>query len=641
MKESKYFNKKDAWTAWIALTVEILAAAILYASLNTVGVSDSANIFVVSVAAIIFVLIGLFITYNLLPQKQKLLQWRVRIVPRPFSVRTSEVEVCCLCGTSNTINSPYCLNCGSLLELSALSIIPDSKVKQLWSVRKPRRLALLVGLLLILLLALALPLAWSFFHPGTSGPINAWTTPDGDFIGLSDGRYVFDTDRLDASLKVAASKDLVQGDEAGAAALWTRAVSIDTSDAEALIYLENQRVLGSSAPYITLVVGAVLTGNASDISSGRNNLQGAYIAQKEYNGGFKLNGGRMVRLLIANAGSKSNYVAQVTEQIVQAAQQDATIVGVMGWSRSTYVQNSIPLLARAHLPMVASTASADILSGISPYFFRVAPTNKSQAIAGAKYAEQELHASRVALFVDPKDSYSRSLAEGFQQQFVADGNQIVDTENYVVGNRASLTALLQKALNAKPDLIYFAGYADDLTVLLLNLGTSQPNLQVLGGDALYANDYPASAKVGFSRLRFTMFAYPDEWSIQGMSEPPFFSEYLATFDPRNAVNSTNPYDFTRANYAVILSYDAMYALLQGCQNVLDAQSLLTSDTLQKGLTQITGAKAIQGVSGQISFGSNGDPVNKAIVILYVNQDGHIQMLQQNGVQGCFVAGKCG
>ena len=84
----------------------------------------------------------------------------------------------------------------------------------------------------------------------------------------------------------------------------------------------------------------------------------------------------------------------------------------------------------------------------------------------------------------------------------------------------------------------------------------------------------------------------------------------------------------------------MHALLQGCQNVLDAHSALRPDTLHNGLTQITGAKAIQGVSGQISFGSDGDPVNKALIILYVDPDGHIHMLENDGVQGCFTLGEC-
>jgi ABC-type branched-subunit amino acid transport system substrate-binding protein len=122
---------------------------------------------------------------------------------------------------------------------------------------------------------------------------------------------------------------------------------------------------------------------------------------------------------------------------------------------------------------------------------------------------------------------------------------------------------------------------------------------------------------------------------------PFFDEYKAAFNPAGANHDTSPYGFTRADNHTILAYDAMFTLLHGCQNVLMAKKALTPDGLRNGLTQIAGAKAIQGVSGQVSFGSNGDPIKKAVVILYVDQDGHIHLLEQNGVQGCFELGKCG
>lgn len=492
----------------------------------------------------------------------------------------------------------------------------------------------------------------AFFYfkgPDTRG-IRIINKPNNEKIGISDGTYAFDTgpDRIDASLKIEAATKFAQGDKVGATSLWNQAVGrtgIDTSDAEALIYLEDQRILVSGAPYVTLVVGTMLTGDSKpNISEGRDNLQGAYVAQKEYNDGAKLSGGKQVRLLIANAGGQSDYAPEVAGLIVEATKEDATIVGVMGWPFSAYALKATPVLDKAHIPMVSSDASTDLLSGISPYFFRIVPPNKSQAVAGAKYAEEVLHAKNVALFVDPKDPYCNTLATGFQQQFVdADGNKIVDTENFTrKKDQPILPGLLQKALNSNPDLIYFACYPDDLAVLLLNFPSSYPNLQVLGGDALYElGGYPSSAGPSLSRLRFTAFAYPDEWSIVGMKEPhPFFDEYKAAFNPANADHSGKPYGFIRAGSDVILSYDATVALLQGCQNVLTANNALTPITLQHGLTEINGAKAIQGLSGQISFGSNGDPVDKALLILYFDPDVHIHMLEQNGVQGCFILGKC-
>src|SRR5206468_7214460 len=103
--------------------------------------------------------------------------------------------------------------------------------------------------------------------------------------------------------------------------------------------------------------------------------------------------------------------------------------------------------AKAHIPMLSQTASSDSLSGISPYFFRVAPPNKTQGIIGATYAKQVLHAKTAVLFVDPADPYSQSLANDFSGKFTADGNQIVKTEQYTVGQKgkAALPQLLQDA----------------------------------------------------------------------------------------------------------------------------------------------------------------------------------------------------
>ncbi len=102
---------------------------------------------------------------------------------------------------------------------------------------------------------------------------------DGEDIGLSDGTFAFDTNRPDGYLKLQASDKLRAKDIAGAEALWHQAIQQETNDAEALIYLEDQRVLASGHPYITFVVGTVLTGDA--FVTGHDNLQGAYIAQKE------------------------------------------------------------------------------------------------------------------------------------------------------------------------------------------------------------------------------------------------------------------------------------------------------------------------------------------------------------------------
>ncbi len=500
-------------------------------------------------------------------------------------------------------------------------------------------------LLVVVLIAAALFIVPGLLHNGTTGT-NPGITPTvsgsanglgvtqigGEPIGISDGSVAFDTSRADGDLKAQAAASFSKGDTNGAVNFWNQAVAKDTNDAEALIYLENQHAVQSGS-YITVVVGTMLTGDS--VGVGRDDLQGAYVAQKEFNDGAKLNG-PLVRLLVANAGSKdSNNAATVARQIVQLAQSDKTFVGVMGWPYSGYTAPAIKVLNDAHIPIVSQTASSDELTGVSPYFFRVAPSNKSQGIAGARYAERTLHAKSVAIFVDPNNSYSSSLAKDFSDQFTADGNRIVATEHYTVGptGRGQLGQLVTDALSHNPDLIYFSGYADDVSVLLTNLPSG--NIMVMGGDALYElGGYQTSSRANFNRLRFTAFSYPDEWQALGLANSPkipaFFREYPTYFNPTNQQHS-NPYGYTRADNDATLSYDAVVALLTGYK--LAGKTNATPSDVQQGLKKIQGANAIQGASGQIAFGPDGDPVNKAIVILRVSTEGFIQM---EAVEGTFL-----
>ncbi len=481
--------------------------------------------------------------------------------------------------------------------------------------------------------------------PFASNGIGASKAPDGEMIGISDGTVAFALNGPGGTFKQQAADKLKANDAVSAESLWQEALSNDSGDAESLIYLEDQHVLNlhatSNTPYITIVVGTLLTGDNATV--GHDDLQGAYVAQKEFNDSARLAGGTLVRLLVANSGNNKLYAVTVANQIVQLAKSDSTFVGVMGWPFSSHALEAISVLAKAHIPMISQTASSDSLTGVSPYFFRVAPANKTQAVIGAKYAEQVLQAKNVVVFVDPADPYSQSLAQYFTTQFTADGNSVLATENYTIGQQghAALVHLLQDAESKNPDLIYFSGYAADVSVLLTNLPTSGPNanLQILGGDALYELGYPSSARAGFNHLRFTAFAYPDEWDVQNLSsrKPTFFAEYSAAYNPNN-VHPGGQYGYTRADADVILSYDAMLTLLSASNTVLASKKSFTLADIQQALTQIKGTKSIQGVSGQIALGSDGNPINKAIVVLYVDPNGHIKL---NSVQGCFLVGQCG
>ena len=456
------------------------------------------------------------------------------------------------------------------------------------------------------------------FTPPTSGI--GVTTVGSDTIGISDGTAAFDTNRKDGTFKQQAATN-VASNRVQAESLLRQAISTEPNDAEAQIYLANLRVLDSGKPYITVVVATMLS--QDNIGVGRDDLQGAYIAQMEYNAAstYKLNGGTQVRLLIASSGSQAVYAKLVAEQIVQLAKSDKTFVGVMGWPFSTRTENATSVLQAASIPMVSQTSSDDSLTGSSPYFFRVAPPNKQEAIVGANYATNTLHAKTAVLFADFSDSYSQSLAADFQQQFQTNGGKILATEQYKVNSptKPDLASLLQDALSKNPDIIYYSGYAADINTLLENYPSSA-NVPILGGDALYQlGGYSANAKVGFTHLKFTAFFYPDVWGILRITSPQPFSDYASVYGAGGGTG----YGFTRIDGDAALSYDATAAILNGYNKAASSSGgTITPDQLKTGLTKVS----FQGISGHIAFDSNGDPVSKAIYLLNVSQQGTIGLV---------------
>ena len=447
-----------------------------------------------------------------------------------------------------------------------------------------------------------------------------------EIIGLSDG-YAFDTesDRLDRQDMQAANAAFQHGNIPGAIILWNTAQQEDTSDPQPKIFLENQRVLNSTLPYMDLVVATMESGTY--VSLGRWDLQGAYVAQREYNSACKLPGCTQVRLLVASSGNQATNAIPVANQIVDAARQPGShILGVMGWPYSSRVLNVVRIFSQARIPLLSQMASSTALSGISPYFWRTVPNDSVQAQVGATYVETHLHAKTAALFFDKNDAYSNSVGEAFKLKFAGDGNQILGEYPFTAGNsRDQIAKGLQIMIKrgVVPDIIDFGGVATDASHLLEMLPQSGPfsHVTVWGGDGLYeVGAYTGAARANYHRLRFTAFAFPDTWVNLGLQrqEPPFFAEYPAAFDPFHR-HFGGAYGFRRADGDCILSYDATMVLME-------AYSLATQQShgqvrpadMRRALSEINGPRTIQGATGQIALGANGDATNKAVVVLEVS-----------------------
>ena len=111
---------------------------------------------------------------------------------------------------------------------------------------------------------------------------------------------------------------------------------------------------------------------------------------------------------------------------------------------------------------------------------------------------------------------------------------------------------------------------------------------------------------------------------QTAKKPSFFSDYPAAFG-----TVKTGYHYTRPSPDTALSYDAALALLNAYNIASPSGKLVTMSDVQQAMKKTT----FQGVSGKITFDQNGDPINKAILILKTDAQGHTIM--ETTVEGNF------
>lgn len=479
-------------------------------------------------------------------------------------------------------------------------------------------------------------------------------------IGVSDGRLVFDTysGRSDTNLKKQAASALQQGNVSAAVSFLNQAVNADPTDGEAQIYNENIHLQQNNSPYVTLAVGLPIDGSAIHLGSDREQLEAVYLAQHEANSQNLLPRGLKLRILVANSGAKNTDVATVAQFIANRVSKAGNLdhlIGVVGWYNSSQTINARDIIASVHLPLVAQTASSVKLSGSSPYFFRVAPPDNVQGQALGTLLANQLNAKRVLILSDSTDSYSVSLANAVAARVTALGSTFTTaafTEDTTTVDQYQQLIANNVNSNVPADVVFLAGFNVDgvrLAHAIGNLARATPSnsqlgqLKVVGGDALdsglllgegddadaaFARENPQDMR----RLIFTTFADFNEWNSLNLPQdqlPLFTTDWKSTY--QSSLVSNNAPD---PAYNGLMIYDAVGVLVYTPKWVVGP---ITGETMRNTLASLGKGKipAYQGFSGKIRFDKNGDPIDKAVVILAVQDNGSGNQIAVQQVIGSF------
>ncbi len=493
--------------------------------------------------------------------------------------------------------------------------------------------AIALALLLVLLLGSA---GGAFIYARQPHPVSP----------ISGGSVAFDTDPNDlgslgvnvadgqrwAGTKTQAAAAMAAGHTSDAMGKYTQATGINKADAESLIYLEDNAALAADPHPYKIGVGASLSPAADgtdDVSLGRQNLQGAYLAQKYVNGHGGVNGHKLY-LVVANDGSSKDGAAAAAQKL--ATQSD--ILALVGDAYSSRTKVALPYTAQQGIPVVAPTASSPDLNDPQyyfqnrSYFFRACPSDAEQGREGATYLVGTLLKGKahptVAVFGDPNDAYASRLFEIVQQEARLQGARVI-SETYTIGQQ-DFSDLANDLQARRVDGVYFAGYAPEALRLSQAMdGTGVPqSVPIMSDDGFYKPAEFSKNGTPKGRFHFTSYFFPDQYNLlagsQRQAVQAMEATYKGTFLNTGAAKRGG-YGTSRVSADTALYYDAVQTVAYALRNVGAAP---TRDTLRSALQSIGGAtSAYQGVAGRISYAptgdkKDGDPANKALVVMHLD-----------------------
>ncbi|MBF8193058.1 amino acid ABC transporter substrate-binding protein [Nonomuraea sp. K274] len=286
-----------------------------------------------------------------------------------------------------------------------------------------------------------------------------------------------------------------------------------------------------------------------------------------------------LRVLVANGGDNFGRAGEVARLVVEMAERNRRLMGVVGLARSlTGVSDAIRELHQAKIPMVSGTATADMMGTIprpgtpgtpSRYYFHVSPTNFREAWLGARFAKTLLPRKRriKAVIVKDrtsKDQYTSNLADDFKAAVLREGFKLRAELPY--SEDGGLPPAASEACRQTPDVIFYAGRASDFLDFLTAVeGRRCGAVTVIAGDdVVKVMPHHGYEIAGMQQVEvyYLALAQRSLWKSPVPAKPTKFARYLL---------SGNLMDMSDDH--LILAYDAISVVYQAVSGVYDTSEV--------------------------------------------------------------------
>lgn len=326
--------------------------------------------------------------------------------------------------------------------------------------------------------------------------------------------------------------------------------------------------------------------------SGKPTLNAAQLAVNHINGngGLTIDGQKHKVVLVVEGitDSPESAVAAVQKLINQG-----NVIAIIGPQIS---RDAIPAGEYAeenHIPIISPMSTNPATTQGKRYVFRVGFVDDFQGEVLARFAFDELGLHKAAVLFDISNNYNRGLAAAFHTSFIMRGGVVVAFESYTSDQNQDFSVQLVRIRESGADVLFLPNYTEESRLQVQQARQSGIAATILGGDGWNPN--VAASDPAFEGAYQSQHWHPD---LNTEASRSFVSAYQ------------QDYGDLPINDAA-LTYDALGLLFQA----IEFASSYDPETVDEALYEMG---PYQGVSGQIDYLDNGDPVKSILIIKYQN-----------------------
>lgn len=344
----------------------------------------------------------------------------------------------------------------------------------------------------------------------------------------------------------------------------------------------------------TIKIGGLLEMTGGSASFGISSKNAIDLALNKINEKGVL-GGKKLSLVVADTKSEA---AEATNGMQKLISQDK-VVAVIGPNQSSAViasgaiNNGAKVLGITPMGTNPDVTVDPATKKTKEYSFRTCFIDPFQGTVMANFAAKDLNVAKAAVLVDNTSDYAKGLAQFFKENFLKNGGAIVAEEAYLQKD-TDFKSTLTKIKAAKPDFIYVPGYYQEAGLIVKQAREMGINVAIAGGDGWDSAKLPEIAgKAALNNTYFSSLYSPDDASDLNKE---FVAEY------KKAYNG-NPDVFAA------LAYDSALLVARAIEDAGSAEPAKIAAAMAK-------ISAFKGVSGEVVFNEQHNPIKSAVIIEY-------------------------